>query len=386
MAPYRFCLLTLPFLASFSVACAEDAKPETKAQQQWTSVVQGDWTLPAGEEIPELCIEAVLTEDIYVSAIRPVHPQGTHHTLLAIGDAEDGRCNANVASGLIYAAGVGSDGIQLPPGVAMKLAAGRVLKLGLHLYNTSTEELRGTSGMEVQRLLPEEVKYLSEAVLAGPFDLAIPPGRHLASNDCEITEEQTLYALFPHMHQFGVHFKTTATVSGNPIVLHDGPYDFEEQYQMAIDPRLTLRAGDTIRTECTYQNPTAKTVTFGESSDTEMCFSILFRYPPTGRSFCGSGGGFTGPPCAADGAPGNELGVGKRCSKDGGECVGAGSATACLADYASAEFANFCTKACETDADCGTGAACPAGSAGRRFCLPNTCRLTPATDGGADGG
>jgi hypothetical protein len=42
-----------------------------------------------------------------------------------------------------------------------------------------------------------------------------------------------------------------------------------------------------VKTECTYDNTTGKTVTFGESSDTEMCFSIIYRYPSTGRISCG---------------------------------------------------------------------------------------------------
>ena len=49
---------------------------------------------------------------------------------------------------------------------------------------------------------------------------------------------------------------------------------------------LELHAGDTIEVNCTYQNPGAA-VGFGESSDSEMCFTGLYWYPPMGiGSFC----------------------------------------------------------------------------------------------------
>jgi hypothetical protein len=69
-------------------------------------------------------------------------------------------------------------------------------------------------------------------------------------------------------------------------VIHDEPYVFEEQYQIPIGP-FDLNVGDTITTECTYENTRSGTVGFGESSDTEMCFSIFFRYPATGGTICG---------------------------------------------------------------------------------------------------
>ena len=78
---------------------------------------------------------------------------------------------------------------------------------------------------------------------------------------------------------------THLTVSGETKVIHDGAYDFEEQRQYPID-LLQFKPGDTIATECTFENPGTRNVTFGESSDTEMCFSVLFRFPNTGSAFC----------------------------------------------------------------------------------------------------
>jgi hypothetical protein len=254
---------------------------------EWTTLLEEDWNLPAGGEAPQWCGDLMLTEDIYVTAIRPIHPPGTHHTTLSVTDTKTPCSTAAVLqNGIIYAAGVGSETLQLPPGVALKLPKGKVLRLGLHLYNSTDQPLTGTSGVEVIRAAPEDVEHEAELMLAGPLQFSIEPGRHTITHECNVTEAQTVFALFPHMHQLGVHLKTSATLGGQTMVIHDAPYVFEEQYQLPIGPH-DLAVGDTITTECTYENTGSENVGFGESSDTEMCFSIFFRYPATGNSLCG---------------------------------------------------------------------------------------------------
>ncbi len=47
-----------------------------------------------------------------------------------------------------------------------------------------------------------------------------------------------------------------------------------------IDPfAATLHSGDYVGTTCTYDNPTAQAVTYGESTKNEMCYFILFYTP-----------------------------------------------------------------------------------------------------------
>jgi hypothetical protein len=253
---------------------------------EWTLLMDESWTLPAGGEVAQWCADMVVNEDMYISAVRPIHPAGTHHTTLSITEEQTPCSSAAVfQNGIIYAAGVGTRELRMPEGVALKLPAGYVLHLGLHIYNVSDEELAGVSGIEVVRVDPEDVEHEAELLIAGPISLEIPPGRHTITGTCNVVEDQTAFALFPHMHQLGVHLKTTVTVGGEDVILHDGEYDFEEQYQVPIDP-LELHMGDTITTDCTFDNTTDRTVTFGESSDTEMCFSVFFRYPATGNTFC----------------------------------------------------------------------------------------------------
>jgi hypothetical protein len=305
-------LLTIAGIAVLLSACSSDpdhttpsttktptapTAPTGETTQTYTRIIEGSWTLAPGTENPNLCVKKAITEDMYISAIRPVHPPGSHHTLLTIGDATDD-CRSSVPTGFVYAAGLGSQGLTLPKGVALKLPAGKTLDLSLHIYNTGTTELTGTSAMEVVTMDPKDVEYESDSVLAGPLSFTLPAHQiTTVANDCALTADQSAFALFPHMHQLGTHFKTTVTMGGVTSVLHDDVFKFNEQLQLPLDPILSLHAGDSVHTECTYENTTDKDVTFGESSDTEMCFSVLFRYPMQGSGVCGGAGNpFAGGP------------------------------------------------------------------------------------------
>ena len=385
-------------------ACSNDGSKATtsslgvgKDAGSWTRLIEGAWTLQVNEEKTRLCFKKQLTEDVYLRAIRPVHPKGTHHTIVTLGDGTED-CTAAVASGLVYAAGLGSNGVELPDGVAMKLPKGKYLNLGLHLYNTTESVLTGTTAIEAITVPAAEVQQEAETVLAGPIAFSLPPQQQtIVKDDCAITADQSVFALFPHMHQHGTHIKTTVTLSGVEKTLYDADYNFQEQLQLQLDPVVQLHAGDKVTTQCTYWNDTAKSIGVGESSDTEMCFSVLFRYPKqssNGFCFTGNGSGedagspitpvhLAGPPCAAPGATGNELGVGEECTTGESACTTNPAAKVCLADYTTGEFGNFCTMLCTLDQECGTGAVCH-GPAGRAVCMPNACVATDAgtTDAG----
>jgi hypothetical protein len=381
-------LSAMAVLSLLPLACGGETSPKDATPETWSRLADGSWTLEPGTEDARWCKKIVLKEDVFVAAIRPVHPPGTHHTTLSLAtdDGKEGCAGGMFSTGLIYAAGAGTGDLRMPKGVAMKLSAGQALQLNLHIYNSSAAPLSGISGIDIVRAHPAEVTSEADLLISGPTDFALPPGQKTTlSHTCALASDQTAFTLFPHMHQLGVHIKTTVTIGGTQTVLHDGEYDFEEQYLLPVGP-LAFRPGDSITTECTYQNSSPKEVKFGESSDTEMCFSILFRYPRGKSTFCigdtegsgrGDGDGGTGRPCADPADTGNEIGVGKFCSAGGGQCTGNAGASLCIADFSSSAFGNFCSLQCRSEAECGAGAVCSSSN----ICVPAKC----VGDGGAGG-
>jgi hypothetical protein len=257
----------------------------------WQELVGADWQLEAGKE-GYFCASKVIHEKTFVGAFRPIAPVGTHHTLLSYGPAEPGETDRssfacdflNEKPNWIFASGVGTDELILPEGVGMVLDPGTVLHINLHLFNTGDQQLTGHSGIEVKTLAAGAVQHEADIVLAGTLDITIPKGLTTSvAGECAVDRDQTIFALFPHMHQLGRHLKTEVRHAGQTSVLWDGDYRFDQQPFFNFDP-VSLQAGDAIDTTCTYDyfptNPDAPDeVNFGESSTTEMCFSILMRYP-----------------------------------------------------------------------------------------------------------
>jgi hypothetical protein len=169
----------------------------------------------------------------------------------------------------------------------LKLPAGKSLGLQLHIFNTGDTQLSGTSGIEIKEVRASQVVHPANVFLPGPTNLNIPPNQISSqAGTCTISEPQTLFALFPHMHQLGTHIKTTIVQGGTNTVLHDADYDFSEQAFTPITP-VTMAPGDQIVTECTWNNTTSAPVTWGQSSTDEMCFSIFYRWPAIGGDgFC----------------------------------------------------------------------------------------------------
>jgi hypothetical protein len=255
---------------------------------EWTTLISGDWTLQPGTE-DYVCVRTTVTEDLYISEFRAMIPNGTHHTVLAI-DTQGGAdgtfpCEAGTqGSAAIFGSGIGTNPIAFPAGVAVKLTAGQQLLINLHLYNVGDAEITGTSGAEIKTIAASEVEHEAEIVLMGSVaNLSVPAGQSTQIGRCTMNGDVTLFAVNPHMHQLGTHMKVIAksSVAGD-VTIHDAPYDFEDQRIYPLTPLVEMKQGDEVEVQCGYDNTTGQTVGFGDSSNDEMCFGTMYRYPRRG--------------------------------------------------------------------------------------------------------
>lgn len=280
-------------LATLACGSSDDDKQPGDGRN-WQTLVSGEWTMPEATE-GYTCVRHTVQEDLYVNGFDAMSPLGTHHTLLTMGGREaasgqpDGisKCNASTNGTLaVFASGVGTNPLIFPPGVALKIPAGTQLLLNLHLFNTGKGELTGLSGTRISTVPAEEVESLAEGILAGPIRLNLPPGETTkTTGHCTMSQDTTVFAVAPHMHQLGVHERIVAETAGGEVELFNAPYDFDEQSFTSLPEPLALKAGDKIRVECTHKNTTPNPVTFGESTLEEMCFAGVYRYPGDGKLF-----------------------------------------------------------------------------------------------------
>lgn len=243
-------------------------------------LITAEWSMSPGQE-GYLCATKTLTETMYVGAIRPLSPTGTHHTVVSLGtpsSPDDPGSPCGPSFGEFYAAGVGTGELVLPEGVGLVAQAGRQAHLNLHLFNTQPDTLSGVSGVEVRLLQPSEVQHEASIRFYGPLSFQIPAGQaYSVTDETTFDAPQTLIAIFPHMHRLGTHFKAEVVQGATTTTLWDEDFQFESQEFAAIPP-VTVQPGDVLRTTCTWTNTTAQDVFWGDSSNAEMCFTTLMSY------------------------------------------------------------------------------------------------------------
>ena len=193
----------------------------------------------------------------------------------------------------------------LPADVAIDMPSGpRSMSLNVHYYNTKgTQAELDKSGVDVCALKKAHFRPKLAATAMGLASIGqggvlAPAGavKRAITSTCTLSGTEPVHILTaaPHAHTYAVHMKFTARKGGQEIVMHDAPFKFGEQGSYPVPGgEVVLNPGDTITTQCFYTNPTRKNITFGESTEDEMCFNFA-RYYPKGSLRCGGGLGGLG--------------------------------------------------------------------------------------------
>jgi Copper type II ascorbate-dependent monooxygenase, C-terminal domain len=261
----------------------------------YTRLVGRKWSLPAGATDTYRCIRFTVPAETYITNIVALAPAGTHHTVLSIaaGNAAgaDGEYDCSVGSigrPMLYASGVGTDPLDFPTNVGLKIPAGTQVHLNLHLFNATDKVLAGESAIYI-KASSTPPPMLAEMVFAGKILFGIDPGMHDVIGGCTVQTPYTLFAYWPHMHKIARHSKLELLRGADPnpviTVLHDQAYDFNEQKYYKPPAEVSVLQGDRIRVTCSYDNPmTTGQIRFGDSTNDEMCFTGLYRYPSQNAS------------------------------------------------------------------------------------------------------
>jgi hypothetical protein len=261
---------------------APDARPDG-----WETLIASDWSIPPGEDY--YCERLTVDQDVWIKNFRSVIPDGHHHAVLTVdpdGGGADGlfECAAETNfTAMIYGSAPGTEDIAMPEGVAVKVPAGAQLNLNLHLYNTLPgSDLGGRSEVLIQTVPPDEIDEVTEAevVLMGPVGFTVDESDGwMVSGGCTMTDDVTVFMTNPHMHRRGNYVNVVADRAAGDVVLRDGPYDFAEQ-KFYDTGQVALADGDRVEITCTYDS--GEPVSWGDSTDEEMCFATTYRYPKLG--------------------------------------------------------------------------------------------------------
>ena len=267
-------------------AAAPDAPTDVADSTAWEPLVTRTWNLAPTTQAYQ-CRRIQIPTDMWISGFRELSPTGTHHAVLTVSSKTttgDYNCDPNELVGemeMLYGAGVHTDDLAFPPGVAVHLRAGQFVTLQLHLFNAGDEPLTGESGVLIQRATTASVVHEAAMTFAGTIAIDLPPDQapHTAQGGCVLQQDMHVVALFPHMHQLGIEQKLAVTSAATTTTVFDTPFTFGEQRNVPIADTL-FRAGDRVDVTCTYVNTTGQRVQYGNRSQDEMCFTGVYAYPP----------------------------------------------------------------------------------------------------------
>jgi hypothetical protein len=250
-------------------------------------------------------------EDVYITGFEPIidHAAISHHTVLF--QAPAGEADAMVTDPgtqsfkcdiipdwdwmTLHAWAPGNNPVEMPPGGGVKIEGGSQLVLQMHYFDSvpdasTTQDLPGYY-LNTTDSVDTEILFAP----FGPEDFEIPAG---AANHSETLEyafqdiyglplTTTIYGVFPHMHVLGKSYDFHGTTPGGQekCIAKADRYDFANQPTYWFDEPVVFAPEDELSTTCTWDNSAAnpdqingtpQDVTWGENTDQEMCYAILY--------------------------------------------------------------------------------------------------------------
>ncbi len=283
---HRACFVAVVALSLLGCGSDEGASPTSDQPSPYDPnalrYTSEEYVLEPGEEEYRCYTFALPEEGIgEITRIHPEYGEGVHHTFFSYALAPemgtDFECPQLFKTTWIplYLGGVGTDPLDMPEGTAVTVPT-RQLVLQLHLQNTTASVVRDRTTMHVSVADPG-----TKLVPAGIFGLdnrkiELPPQSSdvKTAMECAPGRDMNVFGVLGHMHKLGSHL-SVGRVGGETLYAAD--WSFDEQpitpasFDIAKDDRVSL--------SCTHSNPSSKIVSWGESSDTEMC-AVIFYYSP----------------------------------------------------------------------------------------------------------
>jgi hypothetical protein len=231
---------------------------------------------------------------IDVARFQTAQRTGQHHFNIFASDLtfDDGfqRCPTNeelfVGARPIVDGSGGSVDYPFPGGMAYRLEPNTLLIFQLHWINPTA------SPAEQQFVLnlhtpPEPPKTLVDIYGFTNFRIDIPPNEaKVETKECAVYDSIGLLTMSAHFHARG----TLATAelipaAGAPRSLYE-TRSWDDPDVVVFPEAVRVIEGDRIRFACHYENREDRRVTYGPSSDDEMCFVFGYYFPKVGLIPC----------------------------------------------------------------------------------------------------
>ena len=194
----------------------------------------------------------------------------------------------------ILLAGKAQSDYTFPNGVGMPLAANQMLRIEAHYINPSNATIMGTGSMQVEGLPASQAGTYQAADFAfwGTVNISLPPN---STTSTAVKFQRGIagtkvFGVSSHQHHLGTEVKVwKSAMAGDTSQMVLDENDWSNPRLATFSPALDVPSGTGFSYQCTWNNTTANTVSFGESANNEMCFVALYYYPSKGFDRCFDG-------------------------------------------------------------------------------------------------
>jgi hypothetical protein len=224
--------------------------------------------------------------------VTPGQPSMVHHVLLYAVDRKEALANDPDGTGWTCFGGPGVGGspktigawapgtpVQtMPAGTGLPLLQSEVIVMQVHynFHNVPGEAPPDQTLVELQfadtPVAPAQMMPLFNS------SFSIPPGAvgHTDSVDRSVPVPVRLFGLLPHMHQLGRRITLQSDALGCLIDIPAWDFHWQQFYFYRDHAPVLVPGNSSVTLSCTWDNPTAETVHWGESTADEMCLAFLY--------------------------------------------------------------------------------------------------------------
>ena len=312
-SPLALVLLALPALASAATFRAHLRRPRHGLQVRLSPIT----VAPRSER--EVCQLVTLRNRraMDVSEITMAMPSGatyaSHHFAIFLYQGENPERIPKGPFDRVGCAGVGDQivspivafvqrprqTIRFPAGVGVGLGPHQRLLLNSHYLNGGTERVTVDVAVDFRAARKGTVRHHTRSFQLGTLAIDVPPGQAGSASASWLAPfpmNVVWVSTHSHKHTQSVDVDLVRQGVVGPRELETLSYS--EPTVKLYDTPLRLEAGDGFHWTCNYRNDTPTRLTFGVTSNDEMCFTVGFFYPdddaaplpPVARCFGGGGG------------------------------------------------------------------------------------------------
>jgi hypothetical protein len=170
-----------------------------------------------------------------------------------------------------------------PADVGVELPDSGTLMVQWHHYNSTNTPQQDGSAVQICTVPGAMRKNHAGLTFLGTEGIAIPPGGPAdATTSCTNNSGApiTIVGFTPHMHTIGSNMRTVVEKKGGESFdLFNKPFIFDQQINYMLKTPYELAPGDTLTTTCSWMNNKDVPVSFGQSTDQEMCYQFTLAYP-----------------------------------------------------------------------------------------------------------